>query len=96
VALDNDGFPNNIESSIGTDPKDACPDDPSDSAWPLDIDDNRDISVTGDVFQFRGRIGVKPGDPNWLQRLDLDGDGDISTIGDVFMYRGKIGKSCSN
>ena len=92
---DGDEFTDDRESYLGTDPLDACPDDPSDSAWPLDIDNDRVIAVTDDVFAFKGRIGATPGDLYWWQRLDLDGDGVIAVTGDVFLYRGKIGDTCS-
>jgi branched-chain amino acid transport system substrate-binding protein len=93
---DDDGFDVCAEVYLGTDFLDDCPDDPSDDAWPLDIDMNGDISVTGDVFYYRGRIGATPGAPDWSQRLDLDMSGDISVTGDVFMYRGMIGVTCTN
>jgi len=93
---DGDAFFTSIEQYLGTDSLDACPDViGGDDAWPLDIDMTRDISVTGDVFNYRGRIGARPGDPAWRQRLDLDRSGDISVTGDVFKYRGKIGQSCT-
>ena len=92
---DNDDFNDGVESYVGTDPLDNCPDDLTDDAWPLDVDMNGDLSVTGDVFNYRGRIGAKPGEPGWWQRLDLDMDGDLKVTGDVFMYRGKIGETCT-
>jgi hypothetical protein len=92
---DTDSFLDVVELYLGTDPLDNCPDDPSDDAWPLDIDMNCDLSITGDVFYYRGCIGATPGDPEWWQRLDLDMSGDISITGDVFMYRGMIGESCT-
>jgi putative hemolysin len=92
---DNDVFDNIVESYAGTDPLDACPDDPTDDAWPLDIDMNGDISVTGDAFKYRDRIGATPGSPAWWQRLDLDASGDISVTGDIFLYVGMIGATCT-
>jgi hypothetical protein len=92
---DDDQFDDYIELYLDTDPLDNCPDNPSDDAWPLDIDMNGDLSATGDVFYYRGRIGATQGDPEWWQRLDLDMSGDISVTGDVFMYRGMIGESCT-
>jgi subtilisin family serine protease len=109
VDTDGDDFDNDIECYLPTDPLDACPDwvgtqlpirlcpGPTcdgDDAWPLDLNVDRQISVIGDVLNFRGRIGATPGSPNWLQRLDLNGDGQISVIGDVLMYRGRIGETC--
>jgi hypothetical protein len=92
---DGDGFSDTLEIYLGTDPLDACPDDPSDPAWPPDIDNDGAISITYDVFAFNGRIGATPGSPAWWQRLDLDGDGVISITGDVFLYRTKIGWTCT-
>jgi len=91
-----------IEWKLGTDPLDGCPNNPTGSAgtmkhdaWPLDMDQSKDISVTGDVFKFRGNVG-KSVATNWnVRRLDLDASGDISVTGDVFLYRGRIGNTCT-
>jgi len=91
---DCDGWTDDEEHYVGTDSWDPCPDDRSDDAWPLDIDKSGDISVTGDVFNYRGRLGARPGSPKWSQRLDLDQSGDISVTGDIFLYRGRIGQTC--
>jgi len=92
---DCDGFTTTIEQYVGTDPQDACRDTPSDAAWPLDVNNDGQISVVGDVLNFRDRIGATPGSPNWWQRLDLNGDGQISVVGDVLLYRGMIGLTCT-
>jgi hypothetical protein len=92
---DSDGFTDALEAYLGTDHFDACPDDASDDAWPLDVSMDGQISIVGDVFNFRGRIGATPGAPSWWQRLDLNADGQISVVGDVFMYRGLIGDTCT-
>jgi hypothetical protein len=92
---DGDKFTDTVEAYLGTDPLDACPDDLSDSAWPLDIDNDGLLTVTGDALNFLYRIGSAPGSPNWWQRLDLDGDELITVTGDAFLYKGKIGRTCS-
>jgi hypothetical protein len=92
---DNDGFGDVVEVYLGTDPLDACPDGPSDDAWPLDINNDGLITATSDSLNFRGRIGAVPGDPNWWQRLDLDASGNISATGDALKYRGKVGQTCT-
>jgi len=102
---DNDGFSNAVELYLPTDPLDDCPDViGSDDAWPLDIDMNGDLSVTGDVINYIGRIGAKSGPSaycpgplqgNWLQRLDLNMSCDISVTGDVLMYVHRIGEKCT-
>jgi hypothetical protein len=91
---DADVFSDAVEVYVGTDPADACPDDPADDAWPVDNNRSGDLSVTGDVFNYVGRIGATPSSPNWWQRLDLDAEGSISVTGDVFMYVGRIGQTC--
>ena len=103
---DSDGFNDEAEWWVNTDCEDNCPDViGSDDAWPLDIDMTRDIDVTGDVFNYVGRIGAAGGrasDPScpldapmWLQRLDLQPDCTIDVTGDVFNYVGKIGMKCT-
>jgi hypothetical protein len=95
VDTDGDGFDDDVECYLPTDQNDDCPNNPSHDAWPLDIDMSGDISITGDVFNFVGRVGSEPGDAEWWQRLDLDMSGDISITGDVFFYVGPIGQTCS-
>ena len=92
---DSDGFGNDDECYLGTDPLDACRDDPSDDAWPLDVSMDGQLSVVGDVLNFRGVIGATPGAPGWWQRLDYNGDGQLSVVGDVLLYRGRIGDTCT-
>jgi hypothetical protein len=95
IDTDGDDFGNDVECYLSTDPLDACPDDPADDAWPLDVSKDDEISIVGDVLNFRGRIGATPGAPNWWQRLDLNADGLLSVVGDVMLYRGRIGETCT-
>jgi len=96
---DADGFADEVEHYMGTDPTDACPDVVgSDDAWPLDINMDGYITVVGDALNFRGRIGACSGPsphPKWLQRLDLNADYCITVVGDALLYRGMIGKTCT-
>jgi hypothetical protein len=92
---DYDGFTTTVEEYVGTDPLDACPDNPSDDAWPLDNTVDTEIDVTGDVYNYVGRVGATSGAPNWSQRLDIDMSGDISVTGDLGMYAGMIGETCT-
>ena len=92
---DADGFLDSFEACLGTDPLDDCPDDPSDDAWPLDINMDKTVSVAGDALNFRDRIGATPGSPEWWQRLDLNADGMITVAGDALLYRGMIGETCT-
>jgi len=92
---DDDGFADELEAYLGTDSLDACPDDPADAAWPLDMNNDTLISVPGDAMDFRGTIGAAPGDPSWSQRLDLNADGVVTVPGDVMLYIGMIGQICT-
>jgi hypothetical protein len=94
--MDIDGFLDAAELHVGTDPLDDCPDDSTDDAWPLDINIDATVTVVGDAFNFRDRIGATPGSPEWLQRLDLNADGFITGVGDVLGYRGMVGATCTN
>jgi len=93
--LDGDGFTGAVEWYVGTDQADACPDSSGDAAWPLDINNDRYVTVVGDVSNYTGRLGATPGSPNWRQRLDLNTDAAITVTGDVLKYRGKINATCT-
>jgi hypothetical protein len=92
---DLDGFGDAVEGYLGTDSLDACPDDPTDDAWPLDVNMDTFVTVVGDVLPYRGRIGATPGSAEWWQRLDLNADNYITVAGDAVLYRGMIGKTCT-
>jgi len=92
---DSDEFTDQREGYLVTDHLDACPDSPSDAAWPLDLNNDTQVTVTGDVLLFRNSLGATPGAPNWWQRLDLNGDGQISATGDILLYGGMLGQTCS-
>jgi len=92
---DGDDFSDQLEAYLSTDRLDACPDGPSDAAWPLDLNNDAQLTTTGDVLAFRNSLGTTPGAPNWSQRLDLNGDGQISVAGDVLLYRGNVGQTCA-
>jgi len=92
---DGDAFDDSVEGYVSTDPLDACPDDPGDGAWPLDVNNDGQVSVIGDVLNFRDRIGATPGAPNWWQRMDLSADGQITVVGDALKYLGQIGATCT-
>ena len=85
---DNDGFTDDIEIYIGTDPLRAC----GDNAWPPDFNNDRFVTIV-DVLGYKGKIGARLGDTNYTPRYDLNADGFI-TIGDVLLMKPYIGKSC--
>jgi hypothetical protein len=93
---DNDGWQDDDEVLIGTDPLDDCPDNAEDAAWPLDMDNDTDADIF-DVMKYVGIIGVTP--PVYVHRLDLDADGDVD-IFDVLKFVGIVGvpgkDTCTN
>jgi hypothetical protein len=98
IDSDSDGFDDNVECYLSTDPLDDCPNNPSHDAWPLDSNMDMYVTVGGDVLPYRGQIGASggpPPDPGWLQRLDLNMDNFITVGGDVLGFRGHIGDTCS-
>jgi len=94
---DNDGFENDVEQYLGTDPLDACPDNPSDDAWPLDNNVDGYVTVSGDVYSYVGKNNCVVENNPECKRLDLNMDGVVKTEGDnsdVDLYNGKIGQTC--
>jgi subtilisin family serine protease len=84
--LDKDGFDDDVELYLGTDPFDACPDDPADDAWPVDMNKDTYINVL-DMFQFvlADVLGTELGDPEFDARFDLNVDESIDVL-DLFQY----------
>jgi hypothetical protein len=98
IDSDSDGFDDNVECYLSTDPLDDCPNNPSHDAWPLDSNMDMYVTVGGDVLPYRGQIGASggpPPDPEWSQRLDINMDNFITVGGDVLGFRGHIGDTCS-
>ncbi len=91
---DNDGFSDDIEAYLGTDPNSGC----GLNAWPLDMDDSTRLDLI-DMLYYKGNIGLLYADPGWspaVQRLDLNGDGAISVVSDVVQfYRAMFMQSCN-
>jgi hypothetical protein len=107
VDTDLDGFNNDVECYLPTDPGDDCPDatgtpglcpgptcDGHD-AWPLDNNVDKNVTVVGDVLIYAAKMGLPVGGDPILQRLDINADGSITVVGDVYKYRGNIGASCT-
>jgi hypothetical protein len=92
---DNDGWKDGAEANfIGTDPLDGCPDNPSDNAWPADINndgvsDITDVVLVGSNFgkavpPAPARHDVAPDPPDGV--VDIT---DIVRVGSLF------GKACT-
>jgi hypothetical protein len=86
VDTDLDGFDNDVECYLGTDPLDDCPDDPTDDAWPVDMNMDTEINVL-DLFQFvlADVLGTTLGDPDYDVRFDLNCDETVDVL-DLFQY----------
>lgn len=95
VDTDGDGFDDDVECYLETDPLDDCPNNPSHDAWPLDINNDTIITVSGDVLNFRGMITTTYGDGKFRKRLDLNADGVITVSFDVLLFRNRIMETCS-
>lgn len=95
---DDDEFTDFQERYMGTDLLDACPDNPSHDAWPVDTDVNTTINVL-DLFEFvlAEVMGTRWGEPNYSARFDLTADGSINVL-DLFEYvrLALIGAACTN
>jgi hypothetical protein len=91
---DNDGFPDVVEWYVGTDPLANSSSSP-DPAYPPDINEDRYVTVVGDVAAYAGNVGkqVTLDRPNWywLSRLDINQDDYVTVVGDVAQFAGKIG-----
>jgi hypothetical protein len=87
---DNDGFMDDKELYIGTDPQDACPDGPSDDAWPFDINMDTRVDIL-DVLLYKRKLAPNPYD----RRYDLNADGSVDIL-DVLLYKPVLGTSCTN
>jgi hypothetical protein len=74
---DNDGFTDALESYLGTDPLDACPDNPSDDAWPPDIYIDTQVNLF-DLMEFVLHLPSALGDPEYDNRCDLYPDASVN------------------
>jgi hypothetical protein len=88
---DNDAFDDSVESYLGTDPLDACPDGPSDDAWPLDL--NMDTwANTSDVLMYPTNVSIPAEqgvNPTYHARYDLNTDNWVNTT-DILMFPLKV------
>ncbi len=96
---DCDGFTNQAEAFMGTDPARACAstttadDEPQPDVWPMDSNNDRLVGLA-DVAKYSSVFGShSPGTP-YAARFDLNGDGRI-TLSDVAMFSSYFGKRCS-
>ncbi len=89
---DCDGFTTAVEEYVGTDPLDACADDPSDDAWPPDINMDTQILVADVIVAFYGKILVPE---NYDRRSDFNMNGQLEISDVIIGYYGRIFDTCS-
>jgi hypothetical protein len=94
VDCDGDQYNDYAETYIGTDPLDACPDSPSDDAWPPDINNDTNVNVL-DVVKFKPVVFCCNGDVCYNPRNDLDIDGCISVL-DIVKLKPVLWAHCTN
>lgn len=85
---DGDGFRNQAELFVGTDPLLAC----GARAFPPDFNDDRNVNVI-DVGAMKSVFGSQQGDGRYTARKDLNADGKINII-DIGTLKPFFGKSC--
>lgn len=83
---DIDGFSNQVENYINTDPNYKCTDPKGISAWPPDFNNDGKVTVA-DTLIVRSKFGT------FDHRYDLNMDGKV-TIADILMENSYFGKSC--
>jgi hypothetical protein len=94
---DNDGWTDDDENYVGTNPLNACPDtatanDEDPDPWPPDFDDNTLVDVT-DAQIFLAHFPSQPGSPNWSVRFDLTPDGVVDIV-DAALFLNSFPDSC--
>jgi len=81
------------EAYLATDSLADCAVNEYHSAWPLDINNDKNITM-GDIFNYAGLLGSHYGDGKFRKRLDLNADGYI-TMSDVYQFAGRLGQTCT-
>jgi hypothetical protein len=84
---DGDGWTDEDEGFMRTDPLNACPFDERHDAWPPDINNDGLVSLP-DVLRFKGPIHGA-----YDRRYDINTDGVIN-IADVLLYKSLMGRHC--
>jgi len=93
---DGDGWSDAAETTIGTDPLDACPDNEADNAWPADINNDALLDVIGDISALTNSYALPvPPAPARFDIAPEAPDGFIDVIGDISRLTGLFGTSCT-
>ncbi|MGQ9571872.1 MAG: C1 family peptidase [Dehalococcoidia bacterium] len=95
VDRDGDGFLDLDEVYIGTDPYDACTDEPDDlDACPFDINMDTWVNIL-DVLLYKPKLWYCDPDPGYDRRYDVNVDGCIDIL-DVLLYKPVFMTSCAS
>ena len=88
---DSDGFSDEVEKWIKTDPSDNCADDVNDAAWPPDFNNDKMVN-DADLGMLKVQFGSRvKGENN--RRYDLNADKTIN-LSDVFLFSNFSNKGC--
>jgi hypothetical protein len=91
---DSDGYVNDGCAASGADEEIVYMAPPGGDPWPLDMNQDRQITAVGDVLKYTNMGGVKTRE-NWAaRRLDLNADNQITAVGDVLHYTNMGGTKC--
>lgn len=93
MAGTNDLFSDVEENWVGTDSLDACPNDVTDNAWPVDTNNSKTVNI-GDVITFKDPMLTAMGNPKYNRRYDFNASSTVN-IGDVIRFSGVILTSCT-
>lgn len=88
--IDGDGWLNEAEEFIGTDPLIAC----LDNGWPPDVNSNGSVEID-DVFFAAARFGSSSGDSAYSPRAEIASQDGTIAIDDVFGFASRFGSSCN-
>lgn len=104
---DGDGFTDPVETHVGTDLQDACPDvtgSPGlcpgkdcngDDCWPPDVNVDRVVDIT-DAGTFLNAFPSADGTPNYSQRLDFAYSDGLIDIFDAVAFLAFFPSACTN
>jgi len=92
---DDDGFSDEVEYYMGTDPANSCTDAPGHDAWPPDIVIDGVVDVF-DALTFLPAFPSAEGGPGYSQRFDFaDSDG-VVDIFDALTFLDRFPSACTN
>lgn len=95
VDSDGDGFSDEMEQFLGTDPYAACPSDDSHDAWPLDFNNDARVGILDMAHLTPPAFGSTASDFEYAPRMDLNGDGKVNMLDMAKLSPPVFGQTCS-